>query len=406
MRKDIYNEVKRLKSMEIKINCSNLAQKLGCDPRTVKNYIEGQTCEERKKIVRESKLDNFKVIIEDKVDNHSATAFSIFNFIKKSGYTGQYGLVKKYVREHKKDQVKKATIRFETVPGLQGQVDFKEKKKMINKQGEVIEINIFLYILGYSRHKYLEITTDKSQKTVFSCLINAFKSTNGIPQEILFDNMATVVDRHNTHLGIVEYNKRFSQFSKDFGFTPVACKPYRAQTKGKVEALSKLTNRLDVYNKEFETLEELKQIANEINLELNDEISQATNKTPNSRLEEEKKALLKLPNEDIMRSYIETIKLHKVSKESMITYLGNKYSVPTSFIGKEVEIKTDEKKNELKVFNNNDLVITHKISDKLLNYKREHAIEILKSDAFKYKSNEDIDKIIEKNLVHMDILLN
>lgn len=406
MRKEIIKQLERIKAMGIKINYSSLARQMNCDPRTIKNYANGSTKEKRKKVIKESKLDNFKTIIEDKVDTCCATAISIFNFIHKKGYTGKYGLVKKYIRDYKKEQIKKATIRFETNPGLQAQVDFKERKKLVNMKGEVFEFNIFLFILGYSRVKYIELTIDKCQKTVFNCLINAFKSINGITQEILFDNMATVVDRHNTYIGNVQYNKKFCQFAKDFNFKPVACKPYRAQTKGKVEALAKLTNRLDVYNNEFETLDELKKIISDVNIELNNEISQAINATPNSRLEKEKSFLLPLPKENIIESYLEKNTEYKVSKESMITYLGNKYSVPTSYIGKLVRVKIDSENNRMNIFYNDDLLVTHQISDKLLNYKKEHVIQILKSDAFKYKSIEDIEKNIEENLRHMDILLN
>lgn len=57
------------------------------------------------------------------------------------------------------------------------------------KTGEVVTCNIFLYVLGYSRIQYLEVTFDHSQKTLFQCLNQAFYETGGIPQEIRFDNM-------------------------------------------------------------------------------------------------------------------------------------------------------------------------------------------------------------------------
>jgi len=402
MRNDILIQVERIKAMGIKPNYSALANQFSCDPRTVKNYMNGSTKQERRKRNIKSLLEDYKTVIIDKVDNCSATAMSIFRFIQKKGYKGQYGLVKKFVREHKKEQIKKSTIRFETNPGLQAQVDFKERKKLKNKNGEIIEFNIFLYLLGYSRVKYMELTKDKSQKTVFNCLMNAFHFTNGIPQEILFDNMATVVDRHNTFIGEVQYNKRFSQFAKDFNFKPIACKPYRAQTKGKVEAFAKLTNRLDVYNYEFVDIEDLTKIVNEVNNELNTEVSQAINCTPSSRFNEEKKYLLELPNKDIFYSYNEKNKKYKVSKESMITYLGHKYSVATSYIGKLVDVEVVG--NELKVSFNDDVIAIHKISEKLLNYKKEHAIEILKSDAFKNSSDKQIEQVLD-NMQQMDMLL-
>lgn len=96
---------------------------------------------------------------------------------------------------------------------------------MVSKDGEVFYVNIFLYILGYSRMKYLEVTFDRTQPTVFQCLVNAFNYCgNGVPQEIWFDNMKTVVDRSK------------SQFT---------------QTKGKVEALARTVNRLMVFNYAF-----------------------------------------------------------------------------------------------------------------------------------------------------------
>lgn len=406
MRKDVLNHIERIKAMDIKINYSELARKLGCDPRTIKNYALGKTKETRKKTFKESKLKDFEGIIDDKVENFSATAFSIFKFLQKKGYTGQYGIVKNYVREYKKDQIKKATIRFETTPGLQAQVDFKERKKMFNRYGKLFIIDIFLYTLGYSRWKYLAIVINKSQKMLINCLINAFQLSQGVPEEILFDNIASVVDRHSTFTGEVQYNKKFLQFAKDFNFNPLACRPYRAQTKGKVEALSKLTNRLNVYNKEFETIDELQKIVEEVNKDLNNEISQAINTTPNKRLEIEQKHLLPLPNINIIESYVEKKNEYKVTDESMIKYFGNKYSVPTNLIGKDVEVRIEDNGSMLKIYNDNDLVVSHLLSDKLFNYKREHVIEILKSDAFKHSSLEDIESVIDRNLKSMDVLIS
>jgi len=50
------------------------------------------------------------------------------------------------------------------------------------------------------------------------------------------------------------------------------------------------------------------------------------------------------------------------------------------------------------------LLVT-KFLGKYLNYKKEHVHEILKSDALKHKSDDEIDEFIENNLVQMDMLL-
>lgn len=160
-----------------------------------------------------------------------------YTFIKTKGYIGGYGLVKEFIRNHKNEAVKKATIRFETIPGLQAQVDWKESLKMINIHGEVFEVNIFLMVLGYSRCKFLKLTINKTQHSLFECLNKAFQIYGGVPQEILFDNMATVVDRPASRLNNVKLNTVFQQYAKDVAFKPLICRPYRPQTKGKVEAV-------------------------------------------------------------------------------------------------------------------------------------------------------------------------
>lgn len=256
MRKDVKNFINSLREEAQLLNKSEIARRMGCDRRTVDRYINPQSnkCNSRE---YDSALEPFKSVIMDKVDTYGSTAMAVFKFIQNKGFTGQYGIVAKFVREHKSDQQKKATIRFETSPGLQAQVDWKESLKMINRKNEIIEVNIFLMVLGYSRYKVLILTADRTQDTLFKCLIEAFKQIGGIPGEILFDNMSTVVDRAKSNFRRVEFNQSFKYFADDAGFNPIACRPYRPQTKGKVEALSKLTSRLKPYNKEFDTFEDL-----------------------------------------------------------------------------------------------------------------------------------------------------
>lgn len=86
---------------------------------------------------------------------------------------------------------------------------------MISRHGEVFIVNLFLYVLGYSRMKYLHLTVDRKQKTVFESLNQAFLYTGGVPEEIWFDNMKTVVDRGRLQFTWVAFTKIFNYFSKD-----------------------------------------------------------------------------------------------------------------------------------------------------------------------------------------------
>lgn len=403
MRQDVLNEINIFLRGGEKETMSKaaMARIMGCDPRTVKRYLEGYELKKKRKILKKSKLDKFKETIISKLEI-GCTSMAIFKFIQKDGYTGSYSLVADFVQKHKEEQIKKATIRFETAPGLQAQVDWKENLKMISKHGELFEVNIFLMVLGYSRTKFVKLTSDKTQKTLFKCMNEAFKYFGGVPKEIVFDNMATVVDRANSRIGNVKLNMKFVQYSKDIGFNPITCRIYRPQTKGKVESLAKLVDRLQVYNHEFETYEELEKIVKMFMKEINNEISQGTNMKPIERLEKETKYLLPLPNQEVLNAYTTSPKEYKVSKESMITYKGQKYSVPTYLIGKSVSVKeTDE---YIHIYYITNLITKHKKSKKFLNYHKEHIVDILKSDALKgYKDNE-IEEFVNNHLSDYDEL--
>ncbi|WP_276532381.1 IS21 family transposase [Enterococcus italicus] len=251
MRKDILEGVEIYVINEIKPNYAALAQKYDCDYRTVKSAYEkaklrktNQYTQLRKQ--RSSKLDPYKAIVEEKLKQH-CSAYSIFTFIQKKGFQGSYTLVKNYCRNYKQEKIKKATIRVEHQPGLSAQVDWKENMKLTTSDGEIIEFNIFLYVLPYSKKKYFTLTFDRKHDTLFECLYKAFQYTGGVPKEIWFDNMRTVVDHSRTQYAKVQFNERFYAFSKDANFIPVACRPFRPQTKGCVEALARSVDRLLVY---------------------------------------------------------------------------------------------------------------------------------------------------------------
>lgn len=401
MRKDIYERVKLMKKDNIKPNYASIARAYDCDYRTVKRYYETDPEDLQLKRVYKSKLDPYKQIVIDKL-KLGCSAYSIFEFIKKKGYPGQYSIVKRYCHQVKSEETKKATIRFETNPGLQAQVDWKENFTLVSKDGEIFTINIFLMLLGYSRKKYIELTLDRNQDTLFNAMVRGFKYFGGIPKEIIFDNMKTVVDRSKTMYEKAVINEQFYQFSKDMGFEVWACRPYRPQTKGKVEALARVTSRLKVYNGEFETIDELDEIVKDLRSDLNSEVSQATGLPPNVLWEKEKEYLLPLPNEDVLNTYLTIPLIRKVSKESMIVYNKRKYSLPINYIGKTVEIK--EENGKLYILDQKKIITMFDISSRKFNYKLAHMQEILGSDVMKYKGKDEIENFAKKQLQLYDDL--
>lgn len=406
MRKDIREGVMIYVINEIKPNYAALAKQYECDYRTVKSaYKEAKEKEakptERKK--RPSKLDSYKDIIQDKIKDQ-CSAYSIFKFIERKGFDGSYSLVKTYCREFKQEKVQKATVRVEYTPGLSAQVDWKEEMRLISNQGEIFDFNIFLYVLPYSKKKFITLTFDRKQDTLFECLDDAFYHTGGVPKEIWFDNMKTVVDQSRSQFSKAHFNERFYTFSKDAGFKPIACRPFRPQTKGCVEALARTVDRLRVYNHEFYDAVELCHLVNTLCDELNTEASQATEQAPDELWQaNEKEHLHDLPK-NLLNPYFEDSIRRKVTKEAMVIFRKCRYSVDPRYIGKEVEIELSDKEDQVHIYYSGELIRSHPLTTKQLNYHEEDYFQILKSDVMSHKEDDEIRAYTRESLKQYDLV--
>ena len=404
MRKDIENELLKYGEEVNLLNKSELARRMNCSRQTINAKLNKQNnLQKNKKRKYVSKLDEFKDLIETKVEKYACSAMSIYLLLKnKYGYTGGYSTVARYVSNFKQEQKVKVTIRYETIPGYQAQVDWKERLELIDNSNASYTINIFLMTLGYSRMKFVKLTFDRTQSTLFECMTSAFEFFGGTPDEILFDNMKTVVDHAKSNFTNVVINERFAQFAKDAGFNIRACRAFRPETKGKVEVLAKIMNRLKAYNGEFSNQFELMEIVNEMNITLNREIVQGINQRPIDRFKKEKNTLNPV-NIEILKPYFIRQKEYKVSKESMITFKGKKYSVPTAYIGKYVTITEGD--STIYIYYSTNFICSYDILiDCYLNYKEEHYKEILSKSAYGNKTDKELDAIIKKNLEHLDNL--
>ena len=127
----------------------------------------------------------------------------------------------------------RATIRFETPPGKQLQIDFGERRVTIG--GENVRVYLFVATLGYSRRLYVRAFRNERQESWFAGVEGAFGHFGGITEEVLLDNDRGLVARHDRVTREVEFNARLRAFAKHWDFRPRACAPYRARTKGKDE---------------------------------------------------------------------------------------------------------------------------------------------------------------------------
>ena len=238
------------------------------------------------------------------------SALRIWEKVQEQGFEGSYSIVKHFVRGKKEQLDEKATVRFETMPGLQAQVDWAFfEDHLVLEDGKMKKLYCFLMVLGYSRMRYIEFVTDMSTSTLIRCHQNAFRYFHGYPEEILYDNMKQVVIKRLLKQEDSTLNRQFEDFAGFYGFKPILCRPYRGQTKGKVERTVAFVRDNFMVGIKYNSLDDLNGQAVAWCNKVNGKVHATTNEIPFERLKKEN--LNPLSREYI----IDKINLRRVQKD-------------------------------------------------------------------------------------------
>lgn len=281
-----------------------IAKQLGISRNTVKKYLTSNPVEPEysPRPNTDSKLRIYKPFLHSRIAQASPihlSAVVLFREIKEQGYTGSLSLLRQYLYLYRGKPKISPVIRFETPAGKQMQVDWGQMR------GGKNPLHAFVAVLGYSRALFVMMTDNMRYETLEQCHRLAFDYFQGIPQQVWYDNMKTVVIERDAYGdGLHKLNQSFYQFSKEMGFLPKLCKPYRPQTKGKVERmvryvrdnfyrplatkLSAADLNLDVETANMEVLQWLDTVANQ---RLHDTIKEK----PADKLIQERPYLQNLP---------------------------------------------------------------------------------------------------------------
>jgi len=194
-----------------------------------------------------TKLDTYKAIIETRLSAYpQLSSVRLLDEIRAAGYAGGYTQLKEFVRRVRPLPAPEPLIRFETPAGRQGQVDFARFRFPWGVRYAL------LVVLGYSRLLWCRFYPRQDMRTLVDGLEEAFLFFGGVPQELLFDQMKAVITRDlRLEGGALVRNAEFLRFARHWGFKPRACRPYRAQTKGKVERPVRYVRGNFVYGRTF-----------------------------------------------------------------------------------------------------------------------------------------------------------
>lgn len=217
------------------------------DRKTVRKYLgRGKSVQPsmKRRKSKPSKVQSFESDILNLVkysDVDFPSCPAIYERLVERGYRGSLSLVQKWMSRYRRQQLPKVIVRYETSPGQQAQVDWGEKKIRDHRTALVKKVYIFSMVLSWSRMRFTRFVQKADLYHFLLCHQLAFRYFGGMPREILYDQNRCVLIKPG--FKDVVFNQKFLDFAHHYDFVPRLCKPYRAQTKGKVENSIKYIKR-------------------------------------------------------------------------------------------------------------------------------------------------------------------
>ena len=311
------------------------------------------------------------------------------------GYQGKMTVLKDFIRSVKGEHNRRAVMRFETLPGQQAQVDWGHFGK-IEVNGKQKDLYCFLIVLGYSRTRFVIFTTSMNIETLLACHIEAFKSFGGVPKEILYDNMKTVVLKRLFKAKDSEMNQKFMDFAGYYGFSPILCRVYRPQTKGKVENAVKFVRYNFFIRAEYISLKDLNNQARAWCSKVNHLVHGTTKELPCDRLKKESLTSIEgRPDYDTSETFY-----RKAGLDCYVCFDGNKFSVPLKYAGKEVSVRKAVDK-PLQLFYRNELICEHiQSQEKGITVTNAKHLEGLKRESYTTKKSYRNRKYVRQRPVN------
>lgn len=315
-----------------------IAQSLGIARNSVRKYLRASEIPKpAPRPPRPSKLDPYRALIRARLAEGVDNGVVLLRELRQRGYTGGYTLLKDYVQPLRQRRVPAATMRFETQPGEQAQVDF-GRFQYRTPAGTLRAVWAFVYVLSWSRAVYVEFIRRADLSSFIRCHLHAFERLGGLPQRCLYDNTKLVVLSREG--GEPLWTPRFLDFARQLGFRPALCHPYRPQTKGRVESGVKYLRRNFWPTERFTDDADLNQHAHAwCDGVAQQRIHGTTKARPADLLSRERPHLQPLPSWERLQPFLREER--QVGRDGYVSWEGAWYGVPWSWVGQRVAVQGD-----------------------------------------------------------------
>jgi transposase len=332
-----------------------IARALGLSRNSVRKYLRAEAIPQpRPRPKRGSKLDAYAAHVERRLAEGVQNCVVLLRELRAQGYAGSYSLLKEYVHPLRRRSAVRPTARFETAPGEQAQVDF-GGFRYAAPDGTHRSLWAFVLVLSWSRAIYLEFVRRADLPTFLRCHAHAFEHLGGLPRRCLYDNTKLVVLGREAD-GEPRWNPRFLDFARRLGLDPRLCRPYRAQTKGRVESGIKYVRGNFWPTARFTDLADLnRQAAAWADGVAAARVHGTTRERPADRLVAERAHLLPPPAPDRLAPFLREERT--VGRDGYVAWERAWYGVPWRWAGRAVQLQAEA--DLVEIFAGEDRLAVH-----------------------------------------------
>lgn len=349
-----WREIHRM-AREEQLSITEIARRLDLDRKTVRRCLRQVQWQPYQRPTRtDTLLAEHAEFLRERAPKVGYSAQVLYQELKGKGYSGGYDTVRRFVQPLRAVETlaERATVRFETPPGQQSQIDWGSAR--VHFRHQPVVLHMFVLTLGFSRRHHMTPTLNERGPQLLDAHERAFDHFGGHTREHLYDRPRTIC-RPDGEGGVV-WNPTFLSFARYWGFEMRLCRPYRARTKGKVESGVKYLKRNFLAGRSFVDLTDVCEQWAEWNATVADvRVHGTTHQPPLERFAEERGQLLSRAGRVGFR--LETRFPRIVGNDYLVSLDTNRYSVPFTLIGHTVEV--ERRDGQVRVHHRGKLVVAH-----------------------------------------------
>lgn len=355
-RQEIWMDVKVLHRQGASIRA--IARQTGFSRATVRKILREPVAKPyAPRPARVGKLDPFvERLAECLAARPFARASVLYEEIRGEGYTGHYEAVKRWVRAARRaaSARRRACVRFETAPGIEGQMDWKGPVKGLLASDPAAEVHFFRFVLAWSRFAITVVVRSLALPSTLAALCKAFEQLGGVPHRLVLDNPKTAVLVPKPRL---TFHPAFAELCRHYRCEPDPAWPYHPERKGKIERSFQDLRDAGLLDVTYADLGALQRAVDGVEAARRARVHTTTGEPPLVRFERERAALLPLPAVAFDPRIPES---RRVMSDCTVSFASAFYSVPFQHVGSRVIVKADPLDETIQIFAATECIATHR----------------------------------------------